>query len=172
MLAVFAVVLSAWLASFCATFVLFFPRVPFLEHVFLAAPIGLSVSAWFALIIKSLPFARPGLGWEVILGCIVVQCAIIAFFKNQTLHLLTQNKKRIQAELSEHKWPLVLLAAMSVWWVHQNSIHYLFQKGSSYFCGGSVYADLPFHLNLVTSFVYGCNMNATVTSSLLSPFYR
>ncbi len=36
---------------------------------------------------------------------------------------------------------------------------------------GSVYADLPFHLNLLSSFVYGCNQQATAFSSLLSPFY-
>jgi hypothetical protein len=37
--------------------------------------------------------------------------------------------------------------------------------------GGSVYADLPFHLNITTSFLSGANEAATIFSSLLSSFF-
>jgi hypothetical protein len=36
---------------------------------------------------------------------------------------------------------------------------------------GAVWADLPFHLNLISSFVYGCNSQRTSLFDNLSPFY-
>jgi hypothetical protein len=36
---------------------------------------------------------------------------------------------------------------------------------------GAVYGDLPFHLNLITSFVYGCNKNRPTLFGNLSPFF-
>eukprot|EP00299_Pterocystis_sp_00344_P014687 c7290_g1_i2.p1 GENE.c7290_g1_i2~~c7290_g1_i2.p1 ORF type:complete len:717 (+),score=121.33 c7290_g1_i2:350-2500(+) len=60
---------------------------------------------------------------------------------------------------------------MGLWWIYMNHIHFLLRRGNEHLCGGSVYADLPFHLNLATSFIYGCNKDATITSSLLSLFF-
>jgi hypothetical protein len=37
--------------------------------------------------------------------------------------------------------------------------------------GGTTWADLPFHLNIVSSFLYGANENATVLKPLASVFY-
>jgi hypothetical protein len=36
---------------------------------------------------------------------------------------------------------------------------------------GAVYGDLPFHLNIITSFVYGCNKNRESLFGNLSPFF-
>ena len=36
---------------------------------------------------------------------------------------------------------------------------------------GPAYGDFPFHLNLITSFVYGCNKERRYLFDLLSPFY-
>ena len=36
---------------------------------------------------------------------------------------------------------------------------------------GTTWADLPFHLNIISSFLYGANVDATVFRPLASVFY-
>jgi hypothetical protein len=74
-------------------------------------------------------------------------------------------------DLRAHFRALCMLAVMSVWWGYMSWIHYLLPRGSEHLTGGSVYADLPFHLNITTSFLAGCNEAAHLFSSLMSSFY-
>ncbi len=57
-LASLLIVNSAVVGGFAATFVAFFPHLSFMECVGGAAPLGLTLSAWLALLLKSLFFER------------------------------------------------------------------------------------------------------------------
>ena len=71
----------------------------------------------------------------------------------------------------QHRFGLIALGLMSLWWWYMNHIHYLMRMGSTHIAGGSAWADLPFHLNIASSFQNGVNQDAGITSSLMSTFY-
>ena len=165
------VMITAIAASFVSTFALFYPRVSFLECAFMAPGVGLSASAWLALLLKSLPIVRKGVAPEVVWLLIATQAAIAARSLPRALGIWRKERQRVLHDFARHRAALIMLGIMSVWWYYMSYIHYLLPRGSEHLTGGSVYADLPFHLNLTTSFLDGCNEAATITSSLLSSFY-
>jgi hypothetical protein len=159
------------LASFMATLNLLWPRVSLLEALFMAPGLGLSVSAWLALLLKSIPIMRKGVAPEVVVLTIFLQLLVIAYNWPGVYKKYRDGAPRYTREFRQHRHALWMLGAMSVWWYYMSYIHYLLPRGSEHITGGSVYADLPFHLNLTTSFLNGCNEWATVFSSLMSSFY-
>lgn len=162
---------SAVTAAWAAVFVALFPRISLVETSLVAPALGLSVSAWLVMVLKSLPFARAGVPVEVVLATCALQCALTAALAPRVAALLAGHKQRVRDELRVHRGGIAMLALMALWWTYNNHIHYLFKRGNDHIAGGSVYADLPFHLNLVSSFLNGCNENATIFSSLMSSFY-
>ena len=137
----------------------------------MAPGIGLSVSAWLALLLKSIPVMRKGVAPEVLVLVIVLQSLVIMRNWSGVWRKYKDGAQRWRKELRDHAGALWMLGGMSVWWYYMSYIHYLLPKGSEHITGGSVYADLPFHLNLTTSFLNGCNEWATVFSSLMSSFF-
>ena len=164
------VLVTAIAAAFAFIMHHFSPRVKFLECLFMAPGIGLSASAWLALIIKSFPFMRKGVAPETVWLTAIVQAAIASVYWRSVLSKL-KNNPEISEDLRRHRSSLIMLGVMAVWWAYMSWIHYLLPRGSEHLTGGSVYADLPFHLNLTTSFLDGINEMAHVFSSLMSSFY-
>ena len=159
------------LAAFFVILNLLWPRVSLLEALFMSPALGLSVSAWAALLLKSIPIMRKGVAPEVVVLTIALQLLVIAWNWRGVYRKYRDGERRWRKELVDHRAALWMLGAMSVWWYYMSYIHYLLPRGSEHITGGSVYADLPFHLNLTTSFLNGCNEWATVFSSLMSSFY-
>jgi hypothetical protein len=167
-----ALLIFGILSAFTATYNALYPRLSFLECLFIAPGLGLSATAWVALLLKSLPFVRKGVAPEVVFGTLCVQLLVVALTAPSALKKL--RKEKLTAPLGEvttHRAALRMLAAMSAWWYYMSYIHYLLPRGSEHLTGGSVYADLPFHLNITTSFLNGCNEWATIFSSLMSSFF-
>lgn len=162
---------SAVSSALVSLVVTLFPRISLVEASLMAPALGLSVSAWLVMIVKSLPFMRSGIPVEVIMIVVGIQMAITAWLYPRAKALLASHRQRVRDDLKYHRGGIIMLSIMAVWWAYNNHIHYLFRRGNDHIAGGSVYADLPFHLNLVTSFLNGCNENATVFSSLMSSFY-
>ena len=170
-LAAIALMASACWASFSVFIFFFFPRVTFLECLVMSPGIGLSASAWVALFLKSLPFMRKGVAPEVVWLAVALQTCVALALHNRVVGRLRQQRLRVADEVRAHARALWMLAVMSVWWGYMSWIHYLLPRGSEHLTGGSVYADLPFHLNITTSFLAGCNESAHIFSSLMSSFY-
>ncbi|KAJ3434115.1 receptor-type tyrosine-protein kinase flt3 [Anaeramoeba flamelloides] len=59
-----------------------------------------------------------------------------------------------------------LLISFFYWFGH----HYLNQEGPWIFSSHHTYSDLPFHLQLINSFVHGCNKKIYSLSTLKTPF--
>jgi hypothetical protein len=225
----------AW--TFLATALALYPRVGLLEAALMAPPIGLSVSAWLVMLVKSLPIVGPGIPYGVIVAVTVLQGAAAYALYPRAKALLANHRRRLRDEYALNRPALIMLALMAVWWAYNNDIHYLKRRGNDHIAGGSVYAgeqssrrcgatqaqsaslpaanlgepgcvlralvvrqrtlgahrhsthnlrapahsslrpslrccaDLPFHTNIVTSFLNGANENATIFSSLMSCFY-
>lgn len=162
---------SAATAAFQTLFVYLPNTFGILECVALAAPLGFSLSAWIVLAVKSLPFMPLGIPVITVIIATAIQLAVCLFLFNRTVVKLKLRSKEIVQNLKQHRFGILMLSIMFVWWSYMSHIHYLYQSGSSFFGGGSVYADLPFHTNLVTSFLNGCNEDSTLFSTLRSPFY-
>ena len=165
------VIVTAIAATLLATVLLTYPRISLLEAALMAPGIGLSLSAWLVMIMKSLPGMRSGVPYEIVLATVAFQGAAAYLLWPRAKALLQNHKRRLRDEYVLNKPAIIMLAIMAVWWTYNNDIHYLKRKGNDHIAGGSVYGDLPFHLNLVTSFLNGCNENATVFSSLMSSFF-
>jgi hypothetical protein len=127
---------TAIAAAFGALVTLVFPRVSALECLFIAPSLGLSVSAWIALALKSLPGAGSGLSSSVIHGTIAVQFLSAVFFAWRAYPALLRNQARIAGEIRAHYTGLVVLLGFSVWWFYMSHIHYLYRKGSDHIAGG------------------------------------
>ena len=171
MLAAALTIASAILAAFSVLVAAAFPRLHAFELLFISPSLGLSVSAWIAFALKSLPGAGHGFSPSVVWGTIGVQVAIGLFAARWSIPALTTNVGRVRAELRTHRASLYFLAALSAWWFYMSHIHYLFRRGSDHIAGGSVYADLPFHLNIASSFLSGANEAKGITDTLTSTFY-
>ena len=135
-----ALMASAIAAAFATLFATLFPRLSALDCAFIAPPLGLSLSAWLVLVLKTLPFAGKGISSGVLLAAIMLQCVVCAVAWPRVSSLVSRNKASITGELSLHRKSLALLAVISVWWFYMSHIHYLFKRGNDYLAGGSVYA--------------------------------
>lgn len=133
-------IVTAIVAAFLVVVAVAFPRLHALECAFIAPSLGLSVSAWIAFAVKSLPGAGSGLGPNVVLGTIAVQVAIGLLAARWAVPALSAHAGRVRLELRTHRTSLYFLGALSAWWLYMSHIHYLFRRGSDHIAGGSVYA--------------------------------
>ena len=115
--------------------------------------------------------AGHGISFIVLMAALIVQTAATALAWPRVRALFARHRQQVRDELTAHRVGLAVLSVLSVWWFYMAHIHYLFKKGSDHIAGGSVYADLPFHLNLSSSFLNGANEDAGIFSTLISSFY-
>ncbi len=77
----------------------------------------------------------------------------------------------IPDSLRAWRLPLVLIAAMSAWFAYIFHTHSLLQVGKDFHVGGSTYGDMPFHLNIISSFLHGVNQHANVFKGFTGVFF-
>ena len=68
-------------------------------------------------------------------------------------------------------WPLAVVAAIAVWFTYIFYTHSLVEVGTGYHVGGTVYGDMPFHLNIINSFLHGVNRHATLFTGFQAVFF-
>jgi hypothetical protein len=127
---------TAIVAAFSVVVAVAFPYLSALECLFIAPSLGLSVSAWIALALKSLPGAGSGISSSVVWGTIAVQSLVAGGSLLWAGPILKRSATRIRAEVRGHWTGLVVLAGLSVWWFYMSHIHYLFRRGSDHIAGG------------------------------------
>ena len=141
LLAPFALLMvtSAILGAFCLLVLCLFPRLGFLECAFIAPCVGLSVSPWIALLLKSFPLMGSGVSLQVVFFTLMVQCGIVVVTQARVRAILLRERERIFAELRLHRGGLIALGIMAAWWWYMNHIHYLMRMGSTHIAGGSAW---------------------------------
>ena len=136
-----SVLASAVAAGGLALFVALFPRVSALECGAMAAGLGLSASAWAALLLRSalaaVGLARAGLPAEIIALLLLAQLAAVRALWPAAAARAAAHGARLRAEVRANAPALAMLAAMAVWWSWTSYYHYLYSRGSDYMAGGS-----------------------------------
>jgi hypothetical protein len=65
-----------------------------------------------------------------------------------------------------------VLGAICCWFYYILSTHSLIpNEFGEYMVGGSVYGDMPFHLNIINSFLHGVNDHANIFSGFAAVFF-
>lgn len=123
--------------------------------------LGIILSAWTFFIISlkiPLSFAH-GLVHTIILFILAVIIHLIRYKKQQK----NANQKLLK--------PITYIVAVIIPFVIVSFFVKtgLLQKG--YLTKGSAYGDFPFHMNLISSFVHGCNKNRKSLFDIKSPFF-
>jgi hypothetical protein len=67
--------------------------------------------------------------------------------------------------------PLAAVAAILTWFAYVFYTHSLLEVGTGVYVGGTVYGDMPFHLNVVNSFLVGVNRHASVFEGFKAVFF-
>jgi hypothetical protein len=67
--------------------------------------------------------------------------------------------------------PLVVVAAVAGWFTYIFYTHSLLEVGTGLHVGGTVYGDMPFHLNIINSFLHGANRHATLFTGFQAVFF-
>lgn len=250
-------ILSAIGAGFAAMYRLFFPKLSILECVAGAAPLGLTLSAWLALLLKSLlfksyalrcvlfvintlqfligflalcsicpaaahwcsyevaiplvsrisqpplcrkfnvgdacPDSQPpelhcfatthayvylkvflcrsaGIPVSLVITQVCIQLAV-AWACCRHLKFPKRHVALMTSSISTIKGPLVLIALISLWFVYIFHTHSLLKDGNGYYVGGSTYGDMPFHLNIINSFLNGVNQHASLFDGFRAVFF-
>ena len=121
-------------------------------------PIGIIVMGWM-FFISNVYFEFSfilGLFWITVITSI---SAFLRFFN------MKKTKRKMLVD-SYGWWVCVVIPSLFLgYWVFTSILY----KGQ--IVRHSVYGDLPFHLNIISSFVYGCNKNRKSLFDVVSPFY-
>ena len=227
---------SAALVGFGLLFVGLFPRISLLECIGGAGPLGLTLSAWLALLLKSLVFERWAVAAMAVqtcrgllrahtrecsavpaqlslpksllycyvlyavaydVGC-VVHCAspgssdgissgmvwTLTLVQTAAVGIVARAARRSVRSLDHRafstsvaqvkalRWPLAVVAGIAVWFYYIFVTHSLVPSDAGeYYVGGSVYGDMPFHLNIINSFLFGINKHANVFKGFKAVFF-
>ena len=136
-----------------------FPYISLPECVAAAAPLGLTLSAWTSIVLKSTVFrATAGLPASMANTGSLLQGVLAAW----TLLAVARSWDRRRSEFVRTSVQsclvaTVVLGAVSLWLAYLHYTHSLGKWGDEYFVGGTVYGDMPFHLGVISSFLWGAN---------------
>jgi hypothetical protein len=136
-----------------------FPYLSVVECAAAGPPIGLTLSVWITLVLKSFVF-QSTLGQPPAMALLgsVIQLAIALYFAKAVQKSWDRRAKLFAvASVKALKLPLAALVVASVWLGYLHYTHSLGRWGDSYFVGGTVYGDMPFHLGVISSLLWGAN---------------
>ena len=150
---------------------------PFLtlwECMAIASPLGLTLSTWIAVLLKTTLFrAVAGLPASLGLVTVMIQVAItlVCFLKKRRAWKSIDNRAVVASSL-HFAVPFLILSAFGAWLGYLHYTHSLLEIDGRYYVGGTTYGDLPFHLTIITSLLHGNNQYATpLTSGLQATFF-
>ena len=150
---------SVWLGGGISLY-LFHPFLTIFECVAAASPLGLTISAWIGLALKSFLFSQSkGLNaWLGLTACII-QTTISVFLTRAIIKNWDRRAKKYWQYIYQHiKLPLLLvILPLTIWFSYIHYTHSLLNSGDKYYVGGTVYGDMPFHLMIINSFLFGVN---------------
>lgn len=151
-----------------------YPFLTMWECMALAAPLGLTLSTWLAVVVKSILFRSvPGLPASLGLVVVLIQ-ALVTFIslRNRLRTWKSRDTQAFAAQIAHFLVPFVFLFLLGAWMGYVHYTHSLLEAGGSYHVGGTVYGDLPFHLTIINSILHGNNQYATpLTSGLDATFF-
>lgn len=157
--AALALVASAVAMGVAISLRFMFPFLSVVECVAAGPPLGLTLSVWIAMILKSYVYTRT-------LGQPIQQAWVGSFIQAAIAYRLWQGVQArwdaraaafASATVAALKKPLVVIAALSLWLSYIQYTHSLGRWGDGYMVGGTVYGDMPFHLGVITSLLWGAN---------------
>ena len=162
LVAIWLLVSSVWMGG-AISFQLFHPYLTVFECVASASPVGLTLSAWLGLLLKSILFSEvEGLSWGLGFTCSCIQSIIAALLTHSiTKQWDKRTSKYFQYTYRHLKWCLLLIILpLTVWFIYIHYTHSLLKHDDKYYVGGTVYGDMPFHLMVINSFLFGVNSKA------------
>ena len=66
---------------------------------------------------------------------------------------------------------IAALATIAAWFCYIFYTHTLGQWDNGFFVGGSTYGDMPFHLNVINSYLHGINRHASILDGYRAVFF-
>ena len=159
-LRLFSFLLTAASVFFGYEFVTYFIGRSFdwLIRLGIGSPLGIIISAWIFFITQYwIPFSFIH-GLTVIILIFIV--ALLFHMKNSTIKTPT---------LRLSIYPIIFgIVAPFILMTFLMYFGFLYKE---FYTKGACYGDFPFHLNLISSFAYGCNMKRSSFFGLVTPFY-
>lgn len=153
---------ASGLACWAAVFHVFFPRLWLVEAIAFAAPVSFTATGWAALFVST--YYRY-LYEHVIVKIALAQTAVCVYVlythpeatRKRLAGLAESLRSRSVASLALELLPFALLVPLQLAVTYVMHTHLLFEKNGNIMTGGNCYADLPFHLSVLNSFLYGKN---------------
>jgi hypothetical protein len=108
----------------------------------------------------------------MVITVIVVQLCVVAMLYGHVQDMLdARSVQHLRATMWLLRGPLLLLLGVALWFAYILHTHSLSRVGIRYYTGGSSYGDLPFHLNIINSFLYGVNRHANIIDGFRAVFF-
>ena len=121
----------------------------------------------FALCVRR---STPGIPASLVTVQVLIQLAAVAVCYSG-LKVRKNHKELALATISKIAPFLFVLAGVAVWFIYIFYTHSLLKVGSGYYVGGSTYGDMPFHLNIINSFLHGINQHANLFEGFKAVFF-
>ena len=126
-------------------------------RIAIGIPIGMILFTWVIFILNLWYKFSPLLGWSVTLIFAVLGMLLYIIKPKTKKAVLPSRTLRF---FSIGLPTLIIVFFMKITFLYKGSI-----------TRGAVYGDLPFHMNIISSFVYGCNSQREYLFDIVSPFY-
>eukprot|EP01095_Lingulamoeba_sp_RSL-Kostka_P008386 TRINITY_DN2786_c2_g1_i3.p1 TRINITY_DN2786_c2_g1~~TRINITY_DN2786_c2_g1_i3.p1 ORF type:complete len:279 (+),score=64.09 TRINITY_DN2786_c2_g1_i3:83-919(+) len=163
---------------FMAFFILMFhlyPRLSFVECFWTSFAIGYILVTYLIYIICGLTVEQVDV--YVISGVYIFALLVGFIYFAKCVRMFKKKRKSLKDEilkeiLNESKW-LWFLTALCCWYFGDVYISHILQKDEkgAIWSGGSVWADIAFHLNVITSFLHGKNKHFNLLEQPKSTIY-
>jgi hypothetical protein len=134
-------------------------------------PNSYSYRAKFAFLTTILSLCRsPGIPVTLVITQVLLQL-VVTWLCVRNFKLNKRELILISASLRALSPLLALVGAITAWFTYIFYTHSLLPHGKGYYVGGSTYGDMPFHLNIINSFLHGINSHANILEGFKAVFF-
>jgi hypothetical protein len=137
----------------------FFPFLSVVECGAAAAPLGLTLSVWVSIVLKTFVFSAAS-GLPAVManvGSVIHLLVAAACLPGARARLDKRGKQFVAASVRSVRLPLIVCGVIGGWLSYLHYTHSLGKWGDGYYVGGTVYGDMPFHLGVISSLLWGAN---------------
>ncbi|KAK4537296.1 hypothetical protein CDCA_CDCA11G3321 [Cyanidium caldarium] len=132
-----------------------------LECASASVPLGFSASTWLSYLVASLHYHQldaRSVRWSWGVLSAAGAAYVIVWLRLRRYALLRRPPKAVAERLRQQLLPVLLIASATgaFTWVIA-STRFLLERPGGWFSGAATWADLPFHMNIMASLLYGAN---------------
>jgi hypothetical protein len=158
--------------AFMFLYLVFYPNLSLYECFWSSFPLGYTVATWIIFVVSALHGSIDATLVRIVFGTLgglfIILSLITAIKVKKSGHLF----RRALREVFQETYLNILITISMAYISYIFYTHLLYEdRGRNLFAAGSIWADMPFHLNVINSFLHGENKYFDLFSKPKSTIY-